>query len=231
MSESVPAGRRWLMAAVAGGLSLVVLGGLFVPIEVRNSEPFGRSSTFDRPRAIAVRGGYVTPNYDNFQRVDLDLRAYTAAKSYDLTVHVRPAGVEGGDVRTRTLSLDAAAIWHRKEAFADPYLTVRFPPIEESAGRRFYVWVEAGPRNRDDIWTLWSIKTFSEVRVVEVLAALVDTPPAPIRTGGRVVLILLIAGTAGSAVWLTAALAASGGAGGKRRAPGGVADSVAAAKG
>ena len=232
MNRSVPIGQRRAAAVIAAGLAMVALAGLFfVPIEVRNSEPFGRSSTFDRPRSIAVRGGYVTPNYDNFQRVDLDLRAYSAAEWYDLTVHVRPASAEGSDVRTRSLRLTADAIWHQKQAFVDPYVTVRFPPIPESAGQRFYVWVEAGPRNRDDIWTLWSIKTFSEARPVDVVAALIDAPPKPIRSGGRLVLILLMAGTTGSAVWLMAAIAASGGQRFCRRPTNEVAAPVAPAKG
>ena len=231
MSGFAPVGRRRIAVAVAGGLVLAALAGLLVPIEVRNSEPFGRSSTFDRPRSIAVRGGYITPNYDNLQRVDLDLRAYSVAARYDLTVHVRPTGAESEEARSVSLSLDTAAIWHQKEAFADPYVTVRFPPMEESAGQRFYVWVEAGPRNRDDIWTLWSIKSFSRVRAGDVLAALIDAPPEPIQAGGGVVLILLIVGTVGSTVWLTAVLAASSGARERRRLTDEAPESVAPAKG
>ena len=117
MSGFAPVGRRRIAVAVAGGLVLAALAGLLVPIEVRNSEPFGRSSTFDRPRSIAVRGGYITPNYDNLQRVDLDLRAYSVAARYDLTVHVRPTGAESEEARSVSLSLDTAAIWHQKEAF------------------------------------------------------------------------------------------------------------------
>lgn len=229
-----PSTRRLRSIAVAIGALAVGLVFLVWPVDVRHSEPFGRSSTLDAPRAIAVRGGYVTPNYDDFHRVDLDLRAYSAAERYDLTVHVRPASVEAPeapDARTVSLALDVEEIWHRKEAFADPFVTVTFPAIKESAGRRYFVWVEAGPRNRDDVWTLWSVKTFSTVRPVEVLAAFVDAPSAPIRVGGGVVLILLIAGTVGSAVWLMAAAATVDGAGLNRRTPDEDAESVAAANG
>ena len=223
---------RHRSAAVVIGMSAAALFFLLWPAEVRHSAPFGRSLTLDARRAIAVRGGYVTPNYDDFDRVDLDLRAYSPGERYDLTIHIRPATApDVPDVRTVPLVVDAEEIWHQKEAFADPFVTVTFPAIEDSAGRLYFVWVEAGPRNRDDIWTLWSVKTFSTVRPVEVLAAFVDEPPTPIRVGGGVVLILLIAGTVGSAVWLMAAVAAVDGAGLNRQPAEGNPDSVAAAKG
>lgn len=211
MSRGSWSGRRLLAVGAAVALIVASAAGAFWPVEVRHSAPFGFSLTFDARRAIAVRGGYVTANYDDFNRVDLDLRAYTAGEHFDLTVHVRPAGPDAPDVRTIPIAVDAAEVWHQKEVFADPFVTVRFDPIPDSAGTRYFVWVEAGPRNRDAVWTLWSVKSYSRVPTHEVLAALVDAPPEPLgRTAGRVVLILLTGGTIATAAWLVGATIGAG---------------------
>jgi hypothetical protein len=185
----------------------LIAGGLSRPVEVRHSAPFGFSQTLDPTRLIAVRGGYVVPNYDDFNRIDLDLRAYSGQEGYDLTVHVRPAEPGASDVRTIPLAASAQKIWFQKETLENPFITIRFPPIEESAGRRYYVWVEAGPRNRDAIWTLWSIKSYSRATGYTVLQAWLDGPPEPLGDEpGRVALILLIVGTVTATAWLVAAL-------------------------
>jgi hypothetical protein len=185
------------------------VGGLNKPVEVRHSAPFGFSQTLDRDRLIAVRGGYVLSNYDDFNRVDLDVRAYSRQERYDLIVHVRPAGTDApdADVRTVPLSVSGTEVWHNKSTFENDFVTVRFPPIADSAGQRFYVWVEAGPRNRDAIWTLWSVKTYSTTSGYTVLRAWFDAPPEPLGQGpGRVALIVLMVGTVLAAAWLVAAL-------------------------
>jgi hypothetical protein len=193
---------------VVAALLLVGLG-LLAPIEVRHSAPFGFSQTLDRERGIAVRGGFVTPNYPGFNRVDLDLRAYHRDADYDLTVHVRRDRPGAADLRTIPLSLPGERIRHDKPPFADPFQTVRFPPIPDAAGRRFYVWVEPGPRNRDDVVALWSIKSYSRARGADVLAAFLQFragDAAPIATRAALVgLPLALAGTFG---WLMAAVTA-----------------------
>ena len=193
---------------VVAALALVGLG-LLAPIEVRHSAPFGFSLTLDRDRGIAVRGGFVTPNYPDFDRIDLDLRGYDRDAEYDLTVHVRRDRPGADDLRTVPLALSGERIWHAKPTFADPFLTVRFPPIRGSAGRRYYVWVESGPRNRDDVVALWSIKSYSRARGADVLAAFLQnrsgtTAPTALRGVLVGMLLALVVGFG----WLMAAVTA-----------------------
>ena len=191
------------------GFMLVVATAMLIglPLSIRHNAPLGVSRTIDAGRGIAVRGGYVTPNYDGFDRVDLDLRVYDDDPFYDFTVHVRPAGPDAPDVRTIALRVPNEDVWHEKGAFENAYLAVRFPKIADSAGQRFYVWVEGGPRNRDDIWTLWRIKSYSTVRIWEVVMAWADAPPAPLgRWVGGVVVVLLMGSTAAALAWLAGAL-------------------------
>ena len=195
----------FVVAAAVVVLGCIVL--LFVPFAVRHNAPLGVSRTIDSGRGIAVRGGYVDPNYDEFDRLDLDIRVYGLEASYDFVVHIRPAGPDVPDIRTLALSLDRDEVWHEKGAFANPYVTVRFPAISDSAGQRYYVRVEAGPRNRDDVWTLWRIKSYSTVPAWEVVKAWIESAPPPLGKwpGGVTIVLLLIAGT-GSLAWLFAAL-------------------------
>jgi hypothetical protein len=205
MSLLGPRRRRPILMVVFVLAIGLIAGSLNRPVEVRHSAPYGFSQTLDPDRLIAVRGGYINPNYDDFNRLDLDLRAYSWQERYDLTVHVRPAEPGVADLRTIPLSVSTERIWYQKEAFENPFVTVRFPPIKESAGRRFYVWVEGGPRNRDAIWTLWSIKSYSKVSGYRVLSAWLDAPPEPLGEGpGRLALILLIVGSVLAAAWLVA---------------------------
>lgn len=157
--------------------AVLVLGTICVPIEVRHSAPFGFKVTFDRERGIAVRGGTVSPNFDSFNRVDLDLRAYQADTIYDLTLHIRRSHARGADLRTVPLRLLSSEIWHNKAAFDNPFLTVRFPPIAHSAGHDYYVWVELGPGNRDDVLAVWSIKSYSTVTGRDAVMAFLNNPP------------------------------------------------------
>ena len=79
----------------------------------------------------------------------------------------------------------------------------------DSAGKRYEVWVERGPRNRDDIVTIWSIKTYSRVTGRDVLGALLDDPPGTAAAGlVRVVLIVLLVGLVGAFGWLLAGVVA-----------------------
>ena len=199
--------RRGPLIVIACVGAAICLAILFVPFSVRHNAPLGVSRTIDSGRGIAVRGGYVTPNYDEFDRLDLDIRAYELDTSYDFVVHVRPSGPDAPDVRTVALSLDRDEVWHEKGAFRNPYVSVRFPAISDAAGERFYVWVEAGPRNRDDIWTLWRIKSYSTVPVWQVVRAWIESAPPPLGKwpGGAAIALLLI-GALGCLAWLLAAL-------------------------
>jgi hypothetical protein len=207
MSWFGPPRQRPIVAAVFLLTLGLIAGALNRPVEVRNSAPYGFNQTLDPDRLIAVRGGYVVPNYDDFSRLDLDLRAYVRQERYDLTIHVRPAVPDAADVRTVALSISTETIWHAKPQLGNDFITVRFPPIADSAGQRFYVWVEAGPRNRDSIWTLWSIKSYSRATGYTVLRAWLDAPPEPLGDGpGRVALVLLLVVLAVATAWLVAAL-------------------------
>ena len=174
---------------------------------MRHSAPFGFRLTLDARRGIAVRGALVTANYPDFNRVDLDLRAYDTPADYDLTLHVRPAAPGAADVRTVAFALSGERIRHDKPAFDDPFVTVRFPPIADSAGQRYYVWVEPGPRNRDNVLALWSLKSYSEVSGREVLAAFLADPPGDRAPGlVRASLLAALIGFAAAVGWLVGAL-------------------------
>jgi hypothetical protein len=166
------------------GASLVCLMAIvamfLVPIEVRHSAPFGVARTLDAERSVAVSGARLTATYDNFDRIDLDLRAYTSTEAgdqIDLIVSIR-GDTEGPDVlRSIPISVAGWQVSADKPAFDDVFTTVRFDPIQDSAGRAYYVWVERGPANGDDVVTLWSVKSYSTVRAAEVLAAFVEQVP------------------------------------------------------
>lgn len=195
-------GRRWFpVAAGVATSALVVLLGLFLPMEIRHSAPYGFSKTIDFDRAIAVDGGYVTANYDNFNRVDLDLRAYTPGVRYDLTIHIRPAVNGAAEVRSIPLSVPSARVFNQKRAFDNPFLTIHFPPIRDSAGQTYYVWLERGPRNRDDVIALWSIKSYSRESGRAVIGAFLhgvaDGRGAWIIQSGIITALLLVVALAG----------------------------------
>lgn len=182
----------WLVG-LAGAL-LLAGGALFVPFEVRNSAAAGYTQTLDPERGISVGGARVPVNYPNLGRIDLDLRAYTRPSRFDITLHVRSAEPGAADVRVVPVSVTGEEVWHDKGAYADPFTRVEFEPIADSAGRRYDIWIETGPRNRDDILALWSIKTYSRVTGREVLAAFLDFAPgtgAPDVSRGILVGLLL----------------------------------------
>ena len=194
-----------LLTGVATAVAILV-GALVVPIEVRNSAPYGFSLTVDFERRIAVRGGTIEANYPNLNRLDLDLRAYTPRSEYDLIIHVRPDRRGAPDVRTIPLHIAGSRIHHDKGAFADPFVSVHFPPIADSAGQRYYVYVETGPRNRDDVVAVWSIKSYSRASGWSVLAAFID---AGVGGGSavfaRAMTIALLLGFVGACGWLLGA--------------------------
>ena len=187
---------------------LTLLGaGLFVPFEVRNSAPAGYVQTLDPTRGIAVRGARVLINYPDFHRVDVDLRGYTPDARYDLTLHIRPVVAGAGDVRTVPISVTSEEIWHRKPDLANPFTTVRFEPLQDSAGTQYDISVSLGPRNRDDVFALWSVKTYSRSSGREVLAAMLDALPGGTAPGAiRASLIVLLVGFAVGAAWLVGAV-------------------------
>jgi len=180
------------LAVLAGALAAAAVTALatVIPIDVRHSAPYGFSLTADFRRSIAVNGGYIRPNYDHFNRLDLDFRAYTLGQVYDLTIHIRPAEPGAPDVRQISLDVPAERIFHAKQPFANPFLTVRFPEIRDSAGKTYYVWVETGPRNRDAVVALWSIKSYSRLTGRTVLSTFVHQRVGD-SMAARVALILL----------------------------------------
>lgn len=203
--------RSGTVAALVGVVAATVLliGALAVPFEARNSAPFGFNLTLDAERGIAVPGRRVVPNYPNFNRVDLDLRSYTVGDSYDLTLYIRPDKPDATPIRTIPLTVPVSQIYHRKAPFGIPFTTVRFPPIVDSAGQPYYLWVERGVRNRDDVVTVWSFKTYSRVTGRVVLGALLDHPvgtAAP--TAVRAALAILLLGFVAAFGWLMAGLTA-----------------------
>lgn len=203
---------RHAVPLIVGGLSALILvgAGLWLPIEVRHSAPFGFSLTLDASRGLAVRGGIVVANYPNFNRVDLDLRAYDIQARYDLTIHIRPDAPGAADMRTVRVSIAGDQIRHDKSSFAAPFVTVRFPPIADSSGQRYYVWVDPGPRNRDEVVTIWSIKSFSEARGMNVLAAFLRGSPGEIRPVAVIAALLAVLfGLVLTVGWLMSAVTAS----------------------
>lgn len=193
----------WLVGVV--GALLLAGGALLVPFEVRNSAVAGYTQTLDPERGIAVRGARVPINYPNFRRIDLDLRAYSRPPRFDITVHVRPAEPGATDVRVIPLSVTGEEVWHDKGAFADPFTRVEFEPIAGSAGQRYDIRIETGPRNRDDVLALWSIKTYSRTTGREVLAAFVDHAPGTGAPGvPRGVLVGLLIALVAAFGWLLA---------------------------
>jgi hypothetical protein len=171
-------GPAWLpRAAGVTAALLIAIVALAVPLEIRHSARFGFSETVDFDRSIAVTGGYVTSNYGNFNRVDLDLRAYTPGTTFDLTVHIRPAYAGAEDIRVLHFQVPADEVFHKKKVFGNPFIRLEFAPIKDSEDQTYYVWVERGPRNLDDIINLWSIKSYSRVRGSTVLAAFLRDPP------------------------------------------------------
>ncbi|CAA9563709.1 MAG: hypothetical protein AVDCRST_MAG73-3959 [uncultured Thermomicrobiales bacterium] len=199
--------RRWAATIGAAVAVALVAAVLLVPVEVRHSAPFGFRLTLDDERGIAVMSGRVRPNYDDFNRLDLDLRAYIVASDYDLAITIRPDRRGAAAIRTIPLSVRGADIRHNKDPLQDPFLTVRFPPIPDSAGKRYSVLVQTGPRNRDDIITLWSMKSYSAVSGRAVVGAILDDPPGDVApTVLRLVLGALLAGFAAAVGWLTAGL-------------------------
>ena len=164
-----------VVALASAGIVLAV--ALAIPIELRHTAPFGFRQTLDRSRGIAVDGVNVTSNYPNFNRVDLDLRAYSPAKRYDLTVMIQPVEEDAEPVRVVGVELPYEDIAVNKAALGNPFTSVRFDPIADSEGVTYYVWVERGPRNQDDILALWSVKSYSRVHGTVALTALIEGLP------------------------------------------------------
>ena len=159
-----------LVVTLAAGFVLLAVA-YTVPLSVRNGAPFGGEQTIDYQRGIAVPGAEVTPNYDGFDRLGLDLRAYGGpipGDRYDFIVSVR--NIEADQlVRSVAISVDADRIPAGKPPFQDILTDVWFDPIPDSAGVAFYVDVERGPRNVDDVVALWGIQSYSSLTAVDVM--------------------------------------------------------------
>src|SRR5262249_3363148 len=69
------------------------------------------------------------------------------------------------------LSVDSDDIWFRKGTWQNPFLSLRFDPIQDSAGKTYYVWVERGPSDANDVLALWSMKSYSKVPAIDVVRA------------------------------------------------------------
>lgn len=157
--------RAGRLGVAAGSAAVILLAWIATaaPFDFRHGAAYGFSKTIDFDRSLAVRGGYVVSDYPDFARVDLDLRSYSPDARYDLAVHIRSADLGTPDVRTVLLDVGGDRVPSAKGSFTDPFVAVRFPPIRNSAGRVYYVWVDSGPRNRDDVIALWSVKSFSRM--------------------------------------------------------------------
>ncbi len=205
-----------ITVSMLAGLAVVaflVIAGLVVPISVRHAAPFGSVQTVDFNRSIAVLGGQVRPNYPNFDRVGLDLRAYSVPAPddrYDFVLTVQ--SLDRPEVVRRVgFSVPRDRIAASRSAFSDTYLPVAFERIPDSAGETFYVSIERGPRNADDVVTLWGIQSFSTLRAADVLLAAVDGyrigfAPA---TDRAILLSLMALTLVGSGVTTAATLTAS----------------------
>lgn len=207
--------RRTAIAVGIGllfGLAAIVVIAL-LPISVRNSAPFGSVQTVDFDRSIATLGGEVRPNYPDFDRVQLDLRAYSKlvpGERYDFVLTVQ-ATDDPTVVRRVAFSVPADDIPATKSAFSGIGTSVAFDAIPDSAGRSFYVWLERGARNADDIVTLWGIQSYSTLTARDVLEAAADDYDIGLSSGvNRLVIVLLMWLTlvAGSAAVACVAVAA-----------------------
>ena len=167
---------------VQAGLSGIILSAIvlvvlvLVPVSVRHSAPFGSVQTVDFSRSIAVMGGEITPNYPGFDRVDLDLRAYgdgAPDDRYDFVLRLQTVD-EPRVIRRVAFSVAADRIPATRSAFAPISTAVEFDPIADSAGQTYYVSIERGARNADDIVTLWGIRSYSTVSVPDVLLAAME---------------------------------------------------------
>lgn len=199
-------GRRAVVALTVGALVglVTVLAVLYLPVSVRHAEPFGNVQTVDFDRGIAVLGGEVRPNYPDFDRVGLDLRAYTSPvpdDQYDFVLTVM-ATDDGGEVRRVAFSVPAARIPATKSAFSPTGTSVSFEPIPDSAGRTFTVSLERGPRNADDVVTLWAIASYSSLHPIDVLQAAADGYDLGLSGRASRAIILLL-------MWLTLVLGAT----------------------
>ena len=85
--DTMNSGRLVSLAVSVLGVALLVVAGTVWRVDVRHRRRL-RIQQDDRLQpVIAVRGGYISPNYDDFDRLDLDLRAYSPRAVYDLTIH------------------------------------------------------------------------------------------------------------------------------------------------
>lgn len=177
-STDARASRR-LWAAIAAGIVFGVWSALLivlVPLSIRNSAPFGSVQTVDFDRNIAILGGEVRPNYPGFDRVKLDLRAYSVSvpgDKYDFMLTIESVD-DQQVVRHVPFSVPAADIPAAKSTFTDIGTSVDFEPISESAGRTYFLSLERGPRNVDDVVTLWGIRSYSTLTAADVLEAAVN---------------------------------------------------------
>ena len=169
---------------------------LVVPISIRHAAPFGSVQTVDFNRSIAILGGDVTANYPDFDRVDLDLRGYgdrVPDDQYDFVLTLQSLD-RPEIVRSVSFSVPRDRIAASRSAFAANYTSVSFDRIADSAGETYYLSLERGPRNADDVVTLWGIQSFSTVTAIDVLRAAADGYPIGLDPGAnRAILVLLMA--------------------------------------
>ncbi len=198
-----------LAALALVAVTIVVV--LVVPVSVRHAAPFGSVQTVDFDRSIAILGGEIQPNYGNFDRVDLDLRAYgddVPDGSYEFVLTIQSLD-RPEIVRRVAFSAPQERIAASRSAFADNYTSVSFSKIADSAGERYYLSLERGPRNADDIVTIWGIQSFSSVMMVDVLWAAASGYPIGLEpTEDRTVLLLLMGLTLAGAAAVVATVVA-----------------------
>ena len=210
------------------GLTIAAVTGvavLVVPISVRHAAPFGSVQTVDFNRSIAVLGGEIRPNYGDFDRVELDLRAYgdrVPEDQYDFVLTLQ--SLDRPDVVRRVeFSVPRDRIAASRSAFADNYTSVRFDRIADSAGETFYLTIERGPRNADDVVTLWGIQSFSTVKTIDVLRAAANGYPIGLDLGAdRALLVLLMGLTLAGGAALVGTIVAVSLRDGERRTAGSI---------
>ncbi len=212
-----------LLGLTIAAVTIMVV--LVLPVSVRHAAPFGSVQTVDFARGIAVMGGEIRPNYGDFDRVELDLRAYgdhVPDDRYDFVLTLQ--SIDRPDVVRRVdFSVPRDRITASRSAFADTYTSVSFDRIADSAGETYYLSIERGPRNADDVVTLWGIQSFSTVQAIDVLRAADDGYPIGLGLGAdRLVLVLLMASTLVGGVALVATIMAASLRGNGRSAIGSV---------
>lgn len=133
------------------------------------AEP-GRDSSSPFVRAGRTVGQVFEARADQLRRIDLCIGTDDQPHHHTLVVHLteRP---DAGAPDLRRIELDTSTIANHA------WIAAEFAPIAQSAGRRFYVWIEASGASADDAVTLWTyVKGWGETTPTGLH---LDHSPAP----------------------------------------------------